>query len=123
MTVGERVKRLRIERGMTQDELAEKIGYKSRATINKIESGEREMPQKMIVKFADALGTSPNYIVGWDYEVVLSSEDKEIVDAMYEDENIRIMYTAISNAKLSEDKKKQLLGMINGFIFANGDNA
>ena len=37
MTFGERVKEKREELGMTQEELAGKLGYKSRASINKIE--------------------------------------------------------------------------------------
>lgn len=66
MTVGERIKELRISLGLTQEELANKIGYKSRATVNKIESGEREITQTMIVKFANALHVTPSIIMGWE---------------------------------------------------------
>ena len=66
MTVGERIKELRINLGLTQEELAYKIGYKSRATVNKIESGEREITQSMIVKFANALHVTPSVIMGWE---------------------------------------------------------
>lgn len=38
---GERVRETRIARGMTQQELADAIGMKSRSTINKIELGSR----------------------------------------------------------------------------------
>lgn len=66
MTVGERIKKLRIDLGMTQEELANKIGYKSRATVNKIETGTREITQSMIVKFANALYVKPTVIMGWE---------------------------------------------------------
>lgn len=66
MTVGERIKKLRLDLGLTQEELAYKIGYKSRATVNKIESGEREITQTMIVKFANALHVKPAIIMGWE---------------------------------------------------------
>ena len=66
MTIGEIIKKLRIEAGYTQDELAKLIGYKSRATINKIETGEREATQSMVVKFAQVFNTTPSVIMGWE---------------------------------------------------------
>lgn len=39
MTIGERIKFRREELGMSQEELAHKIGYKSRSAVNKIETG------------------------------------------------------------------------------------
>lgn len=68
MTFGERVLALRTEKGMTQDELALAVGYKSRSTIAKIESGERDPHQSMIAAIAKALGTTPAYLMGWEDE-------------------------------------------------------
>ena len=66
MTIGERIYKLRTEKGMTQDELALAVGYKSRSTIAKIESGERDPYQSMVVALANALGTTPSYLMGWE---------------------------------------------------------
>jgi len=66
MTIGERIKIRREELDMSQDELAQAIGYKSRSSINKIESDERNLTQSKIKKIADALYTTPSYIMGWD---------------------------------------------------------
>lgn len=66
MTFGERVLALRNEKGMTQDELALAVGYKSRSTIAKIESGERDPHQSMIAAIAKALDTTPAYLMGWE---------------------------------------------------------
>ena len=66
MTFGERIYKIRNEKGLTQDELAAAVGYKSRSTIAKIESGERDAPQTMIVALAKALGTTPSYLMGWE---------------------------------------------------------
>lgn len=66
MTFGERIYRIRTEKGMTQEELAKKAGYKSRSTIAKIEAGERDAPQTMIVALANALDTTPAHLMGWD---------------------------------------------------------
>ena len=70
MTFGERIYKIRTEKGLTQDELATAVGYKSRSTIAKIESGERDAPQTMIVALAKALGTTPSYLMGWDDDAI-----------------------------------------------------
>lgn len=56
---GKILKRIRLEKGMSQEELAHKVGYKGRSAINKIETGTNDMSRDMIVKCADALGISP----------------------------------------------------------------
>lgn len=63
---GERVRERRIQLGMSQDELAKKLGYASRSTINKIENGTNDVAQKKIVEFANALETSVPYLMSWD---------------------------------------------------------
>ena len=68
MTIGERIKLKREELGMSQEELAEKIGYKSRSSINKIELDRQQLTQKKIKVFADALGVTANYILGIEDE-------------------------------------------------------
>ena len=65
MTIGERVKKLRTEKGMTQEELAGKLGYKSKSSVTHIENG-RDIPRSMIVKLADILETTPSYLMGWE---------------------------------------------------------
>lgn len=65
MTIGERIKERRIELGMTQDELAKIVGYKSRSSINKIELS-RDLPLKKVSLIAAALDTPPGYLMGWE---------------------------------------------------------
>ena len=48
MTIGQRVKIRREELGMSQEELATKVGYKSKSSINKIELGFRVLTQSKI---------------------------------------------------------------------------
>jgi repressor LexA len=66
MTIYERIKYLREERGMSQQELAEKVGYKTASAVNKIELGLRDINQSKIVEFAKALNTTPSYLLGDD---------------------------------------------------------
>lgn len=62
--IGTNIKLRREELGMSQDELAEKMGYKSRSTIAKIEKGVNDVVQSNIVKFADVLKTTPSRLMG-----------------------------------------------------------
>ena len=66
MTIGKRIKDLRTSLGMTQDELAKLTGYKSRSSIQKIESGDRDITQSTIAAFAKALKVTPSVIMGWE---------------------------------------------------------
>lgn len=59
-------KRIRLRReelGYSQDILAQKLGYKSRSSINKIESGTNDIPQSKIEEIAKALNTTPAIIM------------------------------------------------------------
>ena len=48
---------------MSQQELAYALGYKTRSTIAKIESGENDVSQKKLLKFAEVLGVSAEYLI------------------------------------------------------------
>ena len=63
--IGEIIKERRLDLGLTQEQLAQKLGYKSKSTINKIELGINDISQRKIIKFADALGTTASYLMGW----------------------------------------------------------
>lgn len=82
MTIGERIKARREELKMSQDDLAKKIGYKSRSSINKIELGLYNLKQPKIKAIADALETTPSFIMGWDTEENLKRIHNEL--DMYE---------------------------------------
>ena len=75
MTIGQRIKQRREELQLSQDELAKKIGYKSRSSINKIELDICKLTQSKIKSIADALETTPSYIMGWRDEDELSGID------------------------------------------------
>lgn len=59
------IKQLRENKGLSQDELAKKTGYTSRSSIAKIEKGEVDLPRSKIIAFAEALDTTPGYLMGW----------------------------------------------------------
>ena len=63
-TIGDRIKIRREELGMTQGDLAQKVGYTSHSSIAKVESGAIDLPQSKIEAIAKALQTSPAYLLG-----------------------------------------------------------
>lgn len=62
----ENIRKRRIELGLSQQDLAEKLGYKSRSAINKIEMGINDLTQSKIIAFAKALNTTPGELMGLD---------------------------------------------------------
>jgi transcriptional regulator with XRE-family HTH domain len=74
---GNRVKELRLEKEMSQDELAKRCGYGSRSTINKIELGINDIPQSKIKAIAEALNVSIGTLLCWD-EMDSSHDTKKL---------------------------------------------
>lgn len=63
MSVGSNIKKRRYELRMSQQDLAYKMGYKTRSTIAKIESGENDVSQKKLQKFASVLETTVESLI------------------------------------------------------------
>lgn len=63
MTMYDRIKQLRLEQDMSQEELASKVGYKGRSMIARIESGQVDISQSKVKAFAAALNTSIDFLM------------------------------------------------------------
>lgn len=72
--LSENIKNRRIQLNLTQEELATRLGYKSRSSINKIELGINDISQRQIAAFAKALNTTPAVLLGLENE----KNDKDI---------------------------------------------
>lgn len=86
--MGKRIRYYRTLEELSQEELAKKVGYTSRAMICKIESGKSDISQLMLIKFANALNVSP-------YDIMFASED----------ENEEEQGTPYCGINLSDDEK------------------
>lgn len=100
--VGNNICQRRKQLGLTQEELAQKMGYKSKSTINKIELGVNDIPQNKILKFAEVLGTTPAHLMGWiepetNNEIQLSEGETMLLELF---------------RKIPEDKQQLVLQMI-----------
>ena len=105
MTFGERLKKLRDEKGMTLAQLGERIGV-SEATVQRYECGEIRNPKhERIVALANALGVKEGTLMGWETDVL--------------DEDIRVL--ARSMQKMPPAKKRQVIRLINAMMEDDDD--
>lgn len=113
---GINLKRLRLEKGMSQDELAKKLGYKGRSAINKIETGVNDMPRDMVLRCAEVLGVSPLslFYYGETTEAMFAkSKVDTLVDMTLQSDASDSIRAIIDETKsLSEGKLQQILSYI-----------
>ena len=69
----DRIKARRQELGLTVEELANRMGYKDKSSISKIENGKTDIPQSKVKAFARALDTTTAYLIGIDEEKEVST--------------------------------------------------
>ena len=105
MTLGEKVKLKREELGLSQEELAEKMNYKSKTSIHKIEQDITDLPLSKVKELANVLKTTPAYLMGWE-SIPFSVDTAPL--STYELEGLNKLLTgesSIESAYLSLDKK------------------
>ena len=78
----ERIKTLREEKGITQDELATKLGYTSRSSIAKIESGKTDISQSKVKEIAEILNTTTSYLMDGNENILNQKDEKDIAKKM-----------------------------------------
>lgn len=75
--MADRIKRLRLENKMTQEELGNVIGVQKSA-IRKYESGAvQNIKRTSIKKMADCFGVSPSYLLGYEDSDFVAEEREE----------------------------------------------
>lgn len=108
-TIYEKIKKLREGLGLSQDELAQKLGYASRSSITKIESGKVDISRKRIVDFAKALNTTPAYLMGWDENQGYYDDDEvaEFAEEARTNPDLRLLFSAAKDIS-KEDMQKTI---------------
>ena len=88
MTTGDRIRNRRLELGLTQEDLAKKMGLAGKSTISKIESSGNEVSLKQVRKYAEALNCTVGYLLGMDatpsghkIHSLFTKEERDAVDA------------------------------------------
>lgn len=76
MTIADRIKEVREKRGLSQEELAKKMGLKSRSSITRIEKSGDDVSMRDIERIAEVLNCSKLYLFGYnDNDFVLNDEE------------------------------------------------
>ena len=66
-TLGQRIKAQRIKMGYTQEQLAEEMCV-HKSTISAYENDKVDIKSSVIVELSNKLGTTPNYLLGFEKE-------------------------------------------------------
>lgn len=113
MNIGDRVRLLREKKGMTQEELATQLGYKSKSSVTHIERG-RDIPRSMVVKLADILNTTPAYLMGWDeieetldFIDTITGPEHTSSQVKERDAKIRAKISSLKNSYIEENQEKK----------------
>lgn len=106
--VGSRIKIRRNELGWSQEELAKRMGLKSKSTICKIERGEDNLTATSVNQYADALGVSVAYLMGWEETTEAAYE--QLRDAYLVNIKARDLYMQFES--LSPEKQAYLLNYL-----------
>ncbi len=61
---GQRLKKLRLEHGWTQEALAKQLGF-VKSTVSQWESGDRIPSEDILRQLADVFGVSVDYLIGY----------------------------------------------------------
>lgn len=110
MTVGDRIRKLREDRDITQVELADKIDA-SKQTVYKYENNVvTNIPSDMIEKIAKAFNVSEAYLMGWELESKFSKDRALLEVQITEDEELMLRLKKCM--ELTDEKKKLILDMI-----------
>lgn len=105
MTKGERIRKLRLSKGISQTGLAERIGQ-SKQTVYKYENNIiTNIPSDVIEKIAIALDTTLPYLFGWEESPEIKSSEPTAIDPL--DEKILELF-----AQLTPENKEIFLGKL-----------
>lgn len=111
MSIGERIKARRKQLGMSAETLADRIG-KSPATVYRYEKGDISgVDSRVLLPIADALGTTPGYLMGWDEiaenlgSVSSAAQKLQEVKTQFKSPMIGEMVKAMQCMTLKEQKK------------------
>ena len=113
MKIGERIKRRRQELEWSQRELAAKMNYSHHSTLARIESGQVDVTQSRIEQFADVLGVSIAYLMGWQEDDKKNDILSDIIIALRTDDELLEIVENLT--KLDAEKRTAIKSLISAF--------
>lgn len=116
MNIGERIRLKRNEKGWSQRELAAKMGYSNHSTVGKVETGKVDLPQSKVVQFADVLGVSVAYLMGWEETQKKNDIQTDIVVRMRTDSDFYSIIEGIN--QLNPEQLASIKQVVDAFLSA-----
>ena len=121
MTIGDRIRTRREELGLTQKELAERLGYKTKSSITKIEAGDNNLPITKVAKIAKALEVTESYLMGWEDPTIVhadgqsepyyvDAETRQLAQELHDNPDLSVMLDAYKT--LSPRDAKLVMDMV-----------
>jgi transcriptional regulator with XRE-family HTH domain len=113
MTIGERIKKRRLELNLTQQELADRMGYKDRSAVCQVERDKNNsITTDRVVAFAKALNCSPESLMGWrDGEMDIAVEFEKYYKDLSSTQG-RLAAYLDAFARLSPQAQDEIIGFI-----------
>lgn len=111
MNKGERIRKLREAKGITQEELARLLNT-TKQTVSKYEKDiVTNIPSDRIEELSHILGTTPSYIMGWDREEIDAVAEIQDDANAYDDElekEFKTFMEEFSELKLTTEEMKEV---------------
>lgn len=122
---GERLRRARMVKGLSQKELAAKVGYSDSTTIYKIEKGIQKIPYAKIKQICDVLDIDYSYLTK-GLEMTMDYDGHPVIIESRVTDDRRTKLTHRVNEliyKASETQLEQIVGIIEVIVGGakNGD--
>lgn len=113
MNFSERLKDLRMQKGLSQIELAKKIGL-SNSTISMYERGEREPDFETLDLIGDFFNVDVNYLLGKEVgsTYYLDPQAAEMAKEVFEREEMRVLFDTVKD--VSKEDIETVIKMIRG---------
>jgi transcriptional regulator with XRE-family HTH domain len=101
--VGQRIKVIRTKRGMSQEELAEKLEV-TKGYISKLENGKKPISLKTTEKIAHILGVLPEDLLVDETKLIKYHDDLIYIREKFTDQELNAM-VRYARALIDEDKR------------------
>ena len=123
MDFKDKIRWLRHDRGLTLEDVAKRVGV-GKSTVRKWETGDiANMRRDKIAKLAEALGTTPAELMGWEDEKEespppLVNDDEELTEILQrakDDPHIRMLFSVTKDATPEDvEKAIKIIQMLKG---------
>ena len=129
-SIGARLKTLRLDRGLTQDEVGQRV-LVSKQTLYKYENDiVTNIPADKIEMLAEVYGVTPAYIMGWKDPPLIAAKEiapygKKVTEKVTEADLNKMLTSGgvlmFGDKKLTEEQKKVLLSVAAAMVKEDSD--